>query len=135
MTYKLDEKMTRERFAELCAYMTRKQIAEHLDITIWSVVHYEKRFNVKPQSAHRRPSAQRFAWLAERHTKAEVARICGVSYAAVVHWEDAYGIRCRTARVGRQPGQKIIVTAPYRLNWLVQGGVWEDLRQCGGDRV
>lgn len=134
MTWKLEEPMTRERFAGLCSRHTRKEIAEQLGITIWSVIHYEKRFDCKPQSGFRRPSREKFAALAARHTKAEIARICDATYNAVANWESMYGIKCRPAPRGGQPGRPRYVTAPYRLSWLVQGGVWEDLRHCGGNR-
>jgi hypothetical protein len=51
---------------------------------------------------------------------------------AVANWESMFGIKCRPAPRGRQTGQRILITSPCRLSWLVQGGVWEDLRQCAG---
>lgn len=132
MTWKLEQPMTRERFAAMCAGMTRREIAEELGITIWSVIHYEDRYQIKPQPAHRRPTREKFAAMAERHTKAEIARICGVTYSSVSAWEAIYGIKCRPAKRGRQAAQQIHITTPCRLCWLVQGGVWTDLRQCMG---
>lgn len=125
-------RVSQHDFAAMCAQMTRKEIAERLGITIWSVVHYEQKFKCRPQRAHRRPSRQKFAALAERHTKAEVARILGVSYAAVMTWEKSYGINCRAAPRGRHKGQVLYETQPYRMCWLVQGGMWSDMRQCAG---
>ncbi len=93
MTYKLAKTLTKERFAELCAQMTRREIAEHLDISIWGVIHYEDTYGMKPKPGKRgrRPTRE-------------------------------------PGEPRREPVARQSKTTPYRLSWLVQGGLWLDQR-------
>lgn len=82
-------------FASLCAQMTRKEIAVHLGITIWSVIHYEEKWSTRPRPGRRGRRA------------ATPIKVASPVAEPVAHDE----------------------SAPSRLSYLVQGGLWLDLRQ------